>query len=197
MKIPLLLIKGRLILYQNHGILQARILELVAVPFSRGSSQLRDWTWVSCIASRFFTIWATREAQIWFNMCQSKCIELSIFLISYLRRKLRNLSISVSLSAWKISSLKMTTRKHLSKGDFGSGVYHKKVRVCTFVVLPRRCSVTENISKMAPVSGRRELFSDAGVAAKNKALMLSIRRPSEKVFRVLIDDMVRGRKSGH
>ena len=40
------------------------------------------------------------------------------------------------------------------------------------------------------------MFSDAGVAAKNKALMLSIRRPSEKVFRVLIDDMVRGRKSG-
>ena len=42
MKIPLLLIKGRLILYQNHGILQARILEWVVVPFSRGSSQLGD-----------------------------------------------------------------------------------------------------------------------------------------------------------
>ena len=80
----------------------------------------------------------------------------------------RNLSISVSLSAWKISSLKMTTRKHLSKGDSGSGVYHRKVRVCTFVVLPRRCSVTENISKTAPASGRHELFSDTGVAAKTK-----------------------------
>jgi len=33
-----------------------RILEWVAIPFSRGSSQLRDQTWVSCIASRFFTI---------------------------------------------------------------------------------------------------------------------------------------------
>ena len=43
------------------GILQARILELVAVPFSRESSQPRDWTQVSRIASRFFTIWATRE----------------------------------------------------------------------------------------------------------------------------------------
>ena len=31
-------------------------------PFSRGSSQFRDWTWVSCIAGRFFTIWAAREA---------------------------------------------------------------------------------------------------------------------------------------
>ena len=44
------------------GILQARILEWVAMPFSRGSSWHRDQTWVSCIAGRFFTIWATREA---------------------------------------------------------------------------------------------------------------------------------------
>ena len=40
------------------GILQARILEWVAIPFSRGSSQARGWTQVSCIAGRFFTIWA-------------------------------------------------------------------------------------------------------------------------------------------
>ena len=37
-----------------HWILQARILEWVAMPFSRGSSQLRDWTHVSHIAGRFF-----------------------------------------------------------------------------------------------------------------------------------------------
>ena len=43
-------------------ILQARILEWVAIPFSRGSSLPRDWTHVSCIESRFFTIWITREA---------------------------------------------------------------------------------------------------------------------------------------
>ena len=49
--------------YTVHGILQARILERVAFPFSRGSSQPRDWTQVSCIASEFFTSWATREAQ--------------------------------------------------------------------------------------------------------------------------------------
>ena len=45
-----------------HGILQARILEWVAIPFSKGSSQPRDQTQVSCIAGRFFTSWATREA---------------------------------------------------------------------------------------------------------------------------------------
>ena len=45
-----------------HGILQARILEWVAMPFSRGSSRPRDHTQVSCIAGRFFTVRATREA---------------------------------------------------------------------------------------------------------------------------------------
>ena len=44
-----------------HAIFQARILEWVAVSFSRGSSQLRDQTQVSCIVGRHFTVWATRE----------------------------------------------------------------------------------------------------------------------------------------
>ena len=48
--------------YTVHGILQARILEWVAFSFSRGSSQPRDRTQVSCIAGGFFTSWATREA---------------------------------------------------------------------------------------------------------------------------------------
>ena len=47
-----------------HGIFQARIWEWVAISFSRGSSQPRDQTWVSCIAGRRFTIWATREALV-------------------------------------------------------------------------------------------------------------------------------------
>ena len=45
-----------------HGILQARILEWVAISFSRGSSQPRDRTWASHIVGRLLTIWATREA---------------------------------------------------------------------------------------------------------------------------------------
>ena len=44
-----------------HRILQARILEWVAIPFSRVSSLSQDWTWVSRIAGGFFTTWATRE----------------------------------------------------------------------------------------------------------------------------------------
>ena len=58
--------------YTVHGILQARILEWVAFPFFRGSSQPRDWTQVSCIAGRFFTSWATREA-LYYNRWESKC----------------------------------------------------------------------------------------------------------------------------
>ena len=48
-----------------HGIFQARILEWVAIPFSRGSSQPRDQTLVSYMAGEFFTIWAIREKWKW------------------------------------------------------------------------------------------------------------------------------------
>ena len=44
-----------------HGILKARVLEWVAISFSRRPSQPRDQTQVSCIASGHFTVWATRE----------------------------------------------------------------------------------------------------------------------------------------
>ena len=54
-----------------HGILQARILEWAAIPFSRQSSQPRDRIQVSHIAGGFFTIWATREAQV---TVKSKCL---------------------------------------------------------------------------------------------------------------------------
>ena len=50
------------------GILQATVLEWVAIPFSMGSSRPRDWSQVSHIASGFFTIWATREAP-WEGCC--------------------------------------------------------------------------------------------------------------------------------
>ena len=47
-----------------HGIFQAIVLEWIAISFSRGSSRPRNWTQVSCIAGRRFTIWATREARL-------------------------------------------------------------------------------------------------------------------------------------
>ena len=48
--------------FSVYGILQARILEGVAISFSRGSSQLRNRAWVSSITSRHFTDWVMREA---------------------------------------------------------------------------------------------------------------------------------------
>ena len=49
--------------YTVRGILQARILDWVAFPIHRGSSQPRDWRQVSHTAGGFFTSWATREVQ--------------------------------------------------------------------------------------------------------------------------------------
>ena len=46
-----------------HGMFQARVLEWVVISFSRGSSWLRDWTQVSRIVGRHFTLWATRGRQ--------------------------------------------------------------------------------------------------------------------------------------
>ena len=50
--------------FSIHGIFQARVLEWFAISFSRGSFQPRDWTRVSCVVSRRFTIWATKEVLI-------------------------------------------------------------------------------------------------------------------------------------
>ena len=55
-----------------HGILQARILEWVAIPFCRVSSQPRDRIQVSHNAGGFFTVWATREALILFQLSSHK-----------------------------------------------------------------------------------------------------------------------------
>ena len=54
----------RQILYQLSHKGSPRILEWVADPFSSGSSWPRNWTRVSCIAGRFFTSWAIREARV-------------------------------------------------------------------------------------------------------------------------------------
>ena len=62
-----------------YGNLQARILERVAFPFSRGSSQPRDWTGISCIAGRFFTNWVMREALHWLCPTMILCASEILF----------------------------------------------------------------------------------------------------------------------
>ena len=62
--------------YAVYGILQARILEWVAIPFSSGSSWPRNWTKVSRIAGGFFTTWVTRETQCDNNIISKSCYEI-------------------------------------------------------------------------------------------------------------------------
>ena len=65
-----------------HGIRQARLLEWVAIPFSKGFSRPRDRTRVSCIAGRFFTVWATREANNYYQVAQIRLL----FFFTFLKR---------------------------------------------------------------------------------------------------------------
>ena len=67
-----------------HGILQARILEWVAFLISRGSSQPREQTWVSCIAGGFFTSLPTCQVGDWVRFPNGKTIQLVISLFIYI-----------------------------------------------------------------------------------------------------------------
>ena len=91
-----------------HGTLQARILEWVATPFSRGSSQPRDRTWVSCIAGRFFTLWATREASVLMTVSFSSVQSLSrvwLFVTPWTAARQASLSITNSQSLLRLVSI--------------------------------------------------------------------------------------------
>ena len=60
-----------------HGIFQARVLVWVAISFSRESSWPRNWTWVSYIVGRRFTIWATQEVKsswLWVGWLNPNCM---------------------------------------------------------------------------------------------------------------------------
>ena len=72
-------------LYTVRGILQPRILEWVAFPFSRGSSQPRDITGVSCIAGRFLIHFAIREALV----CGRKLKKKKV-IFKYFEDRMRN-----------------------------------------------------------------------------------------------------------
>ena len=68
----------------SHGIFQARILEWVALSFSRAPPPLRDRTWVFCFASGFLTIWATREAPYtYIHTCMFVHMYMFIYIHTY------------------------------------------------------------------------------------------------------------------
>ena len=67
-----------------HEIFQTRVLEWVAIFFSRGSSKPRDRTRISCTAGRCFTIWATREPNIYVCVCVCVYIYTHIYTCIYI-----------------------------------------------------------------------------------------------------------------
>ena len=87
---------------QPQGILQARILEWLAFPFSRGSSWPRNQTRVSCIAGRFFTNWAIGEALSFSRWMFSSTLACSHF-VSHLEWTAVLQSISFTISVLLIS----------------------------------------------------------------------------------------------
>ena len=91
-----------------HGILQAGILEWAAIPFSRGSCHHRDWTHVSCVAARFFTIWTTRE---WIKRGNQLPIDIPQQWFSLVR------SWAMGEKTWKNYSL--SNRYEISVGRWG------------------------------------------------------------------------------
>ena len=76
-----------------YGIIQAKILEWVAIPSSRGSFPPRGWTWVSCIAGGFFTGWATREDANFYYILTHICT-YSIFFLEFKFKKFGIIHVS-------------------------------------------------------------------------------------------------------
>ena len=101
-----------------HGILQARILEWVAISCSSGSSQRRNRIPVSCIAGRFFTNWATNFSSFR-NLTKSLKVILRYKLLRFL--SCNTLHCWVCFSTWKLLQSKIV--KCLRKSLYMSGVY--------------------------------------------------------------------------
>ena len=127
------------------GIFQARILEWIAMPSSRGSSQPRDWTQVSYTASRFFTVWATREALSMYKDIKesaSKKGEISIHenfnTGEHIQKKLPGARINCTASQvaqWQRSHLPMQTMQETMVRSLGpEDPLEKEMATCSSIL---------------------------------------------------------------
>ena len=103
-----------------HEIFQARILEWVAISFSRRSSQPRDWTQVSYTAGRSFTNWATREAsESIYTMKISKCYAMPSHSVVFdsATHGLPTREASNAIDQGCFFPLESQSSKHISRGS--------------------------------------------------------------------------------
>ena len=130
-----------------HGIFQARILEWVAISFSRGSSQPRDRTRVSCTAGRFSADWATREALHWILRIRLT-LHSSVAWDTGRWHLLPRVTHSVSSGVWgsgpRKSGLRVLSNHHLATHDS----WHQKWPWATkFTATKTAVTVTEGLKK--------------------------------------------------
>ena len=102
-----------------HGVLQARTLEWAAIPFSRGSSRPRDWTWVSWTASGACAVWVAREAPLISNKAENPfthSIDLCISFIWKLPVLVLGLNFFwvLHLFLWLVHAVNFSTTRHWS-----------------------------------------------------------------------------------
>ena len=126
-----------------HGILQAGVLELVAISFSRGSSPSRDQTWIFCTGKRVPHHWATREARV-FSFISS------LFLLGSCEEELR-FQIPLFLSAEMIMKINV--------GYSGHPIKWKKIKVAQLsLAVSLLCGfVKTEISQLTELT-KQELF---------------------------------------
>ena len=97
-----------------HGILQARILEWVAIPFFKRSSWPRDQTQVPWVTDRFFTIWSTREALERYVRSDQSLSRVWLFATPWIAAHQASLSITNSRSSLKLTSFESVMPSNIS-----------------------------------------------------------------------------------
>ena len=161
-----------------HGIFQTWILEWVAISFSRGSSQPRDYTGISHVTGRFFTILATREALLfssYFCLDCAKCAASSSCV--YVSRSVSSIYIfsGMSLTWPSLKSDQTLEHSHLARSwglrmgfwlvQFGSGVSEEPVLVRSSIRFARSLTCVTTWMECLYVWGRerdREWERDRG-----------------------------------
>ena len=142
-----------------HGILQARRMEWVAFPFSRGSSQPRDQIQVTCIAGRFFTSWAIREAQeYWRGQPIPSPVDLSDPGIKLGSSALQadSLPTELSGSSTKTATDSMQTSKH---GNAPKNFVYKQVTAQIWAVGHTLPPLVNSNGNRSQTLGSRSIFT--------------------------------------